>query len=52
MGNLCAIFDLETEECGPCLHFMESDVFVYEENFSKVYMVYVQEPSSTIVEIE
>lgn len=49
---MSAIFDLETEDCGPCLHFVDSDVFVYEENSSKVYMVYVQEPTSTIVEIE
>lgn len=38
---LCNFFGVEVEFHGECCHYIESDIFVYEENESAVYMAYI-----------
>lgn len=50
LAYLSTFFNLEIQEFGNCLKFVDSDVFVYEESPYRVYMVFIKEPPSYLEE--
>ena len=39
--NLCNFFGVDVQFHGECCHYVDSDIFVYEENEAAVYMAYI-----------
>ena len=39
--NICNFFGVDVQFHGECCHYVESDIFVYEENEAAVFMAYI-----------